>query len=243
MGTTASTQTGGNRIRTYSEQEILQNINSIFRKPANKNHDNDTLSTVKFDYNAVGGTTKPKTFESSKKRYLKYDLNKFINQENIHTGGSNLVNLNDQATIPSFDPGELNKITQFLSGQNKGTPQTDTESINKPKQMSLTNALRQIAQSGGAIDDSEDMHTMEDDLFDSSDADSNTESEQRRLIGFDYDVTSTDDLSESDSETSSHKDKEVAYDDYNANNEGNDMDIYAFYSSTDSEVTPHRNYY
>lgn len=234
MGSTASTQTGGNRVRTYSEQEILQNINSLFKKKPKEDY---TIDTLTYNYNAMGGT-KIKTFESSKKRYLKHDISN-LTKDAMH-GGEQYMQFNDKATVPTFNTNEFDKITQFLSGKNNVTAQIDTDTITQKKPFALTDALKQITQSGGAYDDSEDMNTMENDLFDTdTDSVSDKSDTQNRLVGFNDDVTSSDIIS--DSETSTDK-NEVKYDEYPTHDEGA-MDIYAFYSSTDSDVTPHRNYY
>lgn len=164
------TQSAPKSTRKYSDYEIKQNINKLFR--VNRTNFSEASCSLNFDnirtvehnpsYNEqnvqMGGKIK---FNPSQKRYLKYNINEYIKR--IQEGG----NPNNEEYVSMSEPSEFNKLRDFLTSGNQQLGGShslySTEaSADFNNNNNFFKTLFQISQEGGD-DDSEANEEMSTD--------------------------------------------------------------------------------
>lgn len=163
------TQSAPKSTRKYSDYEIKQNINKLFR--VNRTNFSEASCSLNFDnirtvehnpsYNEqnvqMGGKIK---FNPSQKRYLKYNINEYIKR--IQEGG----NPNNEEYVSMSEPSEFNKLRDFLTSGNQQLGGShslySTEASADFNNNNFFKTLFQISQEGGD-DDSEANEEMSTD--------------------------------------------------------------------------------
>jgi len=182
------TQSAPKATRKYSDYEIKQNINNLFR--TNKSNFSEASYSLNLDnvrtiennlaYNdqniQMGGKIK---FNPSQKRYLKYDIDEYLKR--IQMGGNSN---NDAQYVSMSEPEEFNKLRDFLMSGNQQTGgnyelySTDA-SINQNNANKFFRALFQMNQYGGDDSMSDEEKDGEEDEDEESDIESESDNDEK----------------------------------------------------------------